>query len=78
MDKGKNNFIPIEDTPEVKSFIYQQIVEFEPFLTASSRISIVSKGSANLSSKQTQAHRIQISIKEGGSILVEEGTSENI
>ncbi|MEY4615745.1 MAG: hypothetical protein RJB66_705 [Pseudomonadota bacterium] len=79
MDRKKSNAVPIEESPEVKSFIYQQIADFEPFLTESSLISVISKnqddfGYVNDPSK----HTISISIKENGVSLEEEGTSENI
>ena len=43
VEKKQVQTVPIEETPEVKSFIYQQIVDFEPFLTSSSLVSVISK-----------------------------------
>jgi ribosomal subunit interface protein len=77
MRKGYET-VSIEDTPEVKSFIYQQIVDFEPFLTSSSLVSVVSKSSENVRKKNAQAHNILITIKENGVSLEEEGSSDNI
>lgn len=71
--------VPIEDSPEVKSFIYQQIVDFEPFLTESSLISVISKNQDEFGlPKDPSVHTISISIKENGVSLEEEGSSENI
>lgn len=79
MDKKRSEVVPIEESPEVKSFIYQQIVDFEPFLTPTSMVSVVSKNAKEKSGKKKQLrHQIQISIKEDGVSLVEVGSSENI
>lgn len=80
MDKKSMAQIPIEETPEVKSFIYQQIVEFEPFLTPSSLVSVISKNDETPKNKKKadKIHRVLISIKENGVRLEEEGSSENI
>lgn len=78
---GGASAVPIEESPEVKSFIYQQIVDFEPFLTPTSLVSVVSKNPENLISKNSRKgvrHQIQISIRENGVSLDEYGTSENI
>lgn len=79
MENRKLEMVPIEETPEVKSFIYQQIVDFEPFLTETSLVSVVSKSPEDYRKvKGTQAHTILISIRENGVSLEEEATSENI
>jgi len=77
---GGASAVPIEESPEVKSFIYQQIVDFEPFLTPTSLVSVVSKNPEPLSKKKRNEvrHQIQISIKENGVSIDEFGTSENI
>ena len=72
------NELPIEDNPEVKSFIYQQIVDFEPFLTPASMISVVSRPLDEVSVSAGKKHHILITIKENGVSLEEEGASENI
>lgn len=78
MENRKLGTIPIEDTPEVKSFIYQQISDFEPFLTSSSLVSVVSKEPNEIKHREPRAHNILISIKEDGVSLQEEGSSDNI
>ncbi len=81
MEKRQSEIVEIEETPEVKSFIYQQIVDFEPFLTAKSLISVISKKPEEVDRgkrKNQHHHQIQITIKEDGISLMEEGTSENI
>ena len=74
--------LPIEETAEVKSFIYQQIIDFEPFLTESSLISVISKNPEippwGASSASRKVHTIVMSIRENGVSLEEEGASENI
>lgn len=81
MDKKQLETAAIEESPEVKSFIYQQIADFEPFLTASSLVSVVAKNQEEFNEfgdPGTGVHRIVISIKENGVILEEEGSSPNI
>lgn len=80
MNKKQTEVVPIEESPEVKSFIYQQMVDFEPFLTPTSLVSVISKNASEKSGKKKQQmrHQIQISIKEDGVSLVEVGSSENI
>lgn len=80
----------LEDTPEVKSYIYQQISEFEPFITPETVVSVISKDPEKLIPKyeaediefdaenlKTQ-YRIAISLKEGGAKLAAEGMDKNI
>lgn len=69
---------PIEENPEVKSFIYQQIVDFEPFLTESTMVTVVSRAPEDQSQVAPAVHNILFSIRENGVSLEEEGTSENI
>jgi ribosomal subunit interface protein len=78
MEKRQSPALLIEETPEVKSFIYQQIVDFEPFLTSTSLVSVISKTPEERPKKRAQFHNILITIKENGVSLEEEGSSENI
>lgn len=79
MSQKQNLSLPIEESPEVKSFIYQQIVDFEPFLTESTMVSVVSKFDENEKRRSGPLrHNIQFSINENGVTLAEEGSSENI
>lgn len=79
-----------ESSPEVKSFIYQQIQDFESFMTPKSIINVVSKrvdGDESIGQKEepdqyTQNepifYKVAISIVEASSILEEEAISSNI
>jgi ribosome-associated translation inhibitor RaiA len=80
----------IEDTPEVKSYIYQMISEFEPFITPETVVSVISKDPKKLV-RQYEAEdiefdmedlksqfRISISLKEGDAKLRAEGLDKNI
>lgn len=53
----------IEESPEVKAFIYQQIVEFEPYVTPSTKIAVVAKDPMKLNS-QIDAEEQGISAEE--------------
>jgi hypothetical protein len=69
--------------PEVKAFIYQTIIEFEPFITPSTLISVIAKDPKK-SSKSTQnisdnqIWRISITLSEDGTTLEEEASDANI
>jgi ribosome-associated translation inhibitor RaiA len=80
----------MEDTPEVKSYIYQQISEFEPFITPETVVSVISKDPKKLVRRyeldetefdyedlRTQ-YRISISLKEGDAKLIAEGLDKDI
>jgi ribosome-associated translation inhibitor RaiA len=80
----------MEDTPEVKSYIYQQISEFEPFITPETVVSVISKDPRKLIRKYEaeeiefdletlmNQYRISISLKEGEAKLVAEGMDQDI
>jgi ribosome-associated translation inhibitor RaiA len=70
----------IEQNSEVKSFIYQQIVDLQPYLTPTSRVSVTSQidEADYLAGLPPKVHHILISIQEDGARLEEEGSSENI
>jgi len=80
MENKSKSQVPIEETPEVKSFIYQQIIDFEPFLTPSSHVAVTAKKNNTINSNNgtSKVHCVLISIKENGVHLQEEGKSENI
>lgn len=74
--------------PEVKSYIYQTILEFEPYTTAETTVTIVAKdptkligqeGLSDLDSKSIRTKwRIAIVISEDGAHIEEEGMHEEI
>jgi ribosome-associated translation inhibitor RaiA len=80
----------LEDSPEVKSYIYQQITEFEPYVTPDTVIAVVSKDPVKLalqyeaegkeiSNEDLRSHyRISITLKEGDAKIAAEGVDRNI
>ncbi len=75
----------LEQNPEVKSHIYQQIMEFEPFVTPDTVISVIAKDPAKLALQYesenkefdpvelSKMYRISISLAEDGGKLEAEG-----
>lgn len=79
MNQKVNKRRRIEESPEVKSFIYQQIVDFEPFLTDSTQVSVVSRPPEDpQNNSEAGLHNILFSINENGVSIEEEGCSDNI
>jgi len=80
----------IEDSPEVKSYIYQQILEFEPFVTQETVISVISKDPKRLALQyeaegkevdmdDLRSHfRISITLSEGEAKIAAEGVDKDI
>ena len=80
----------IEQNPEVKSFIYQQIVEFEPFVTPQTVVAVVARDPRKLAlqyeaegkefskSDLKKLFRIAIVLKEGETTIEAEGVHEDI
>lgn len=80
----------IQDSPEVKAFIYQVISDFAPFVTPETIVAVVAKDPlkageelladfAELSKKETQSlHRISITLKEGDSKIEAEAVDRDI
>lgn len=80
----------IEQSPEVKSYIYQQITEFEPFITPDTVISVIARDPRKLMLQlETDGHfiepeklskmfRIAIVLKEGDTHIQEEGLHDDI
>ncbi len=79
-----------EDSPEVKSYIYQQISEFEPYITPETVVEVVSKDPTKLTLQyetegkdfdldDLRSHfRISISLNEGGAKINAEGVDKDI
>lgn len=80
----------IEKNPEVKAYIYQQISEFEPFVTPQTVIAVVARDPKKLAlqyeaegksfSKKDlkKLYRIAIVIQESGTSVEAEGVHQNI
>ncbi len=80
----------LEQNSEVKSYIYQQILEFEPFVTAETVVAVIAKdprklslqlesdGKIDLIDKLPRMYRIAIVLKEGDTKIQDEGLSEDI
>jgi ribosome-associated translation inhibitor RaiA len=76
----------IQSSPEIKSFIYQQILEFDPFVTPQTLILVIARDPSvneveldgrNLDSEK-KLHRIAIVLKEDESTIEAEALHENI
>jgi ribosome-associated translation inhibitor RaiA len=77
-------------SPEVKSYIYQTIMEFEPFSTPQTVVAVIAKDPLKLHSKTNEngeimdrsvlkdMHRISITLSEEGSKIEDEGLHEDI
>ena len=80
----------IKDNPEVKSFIYQQIAEFDGFVTPDTVVTVVARDPRKLAlqyeaegKEYTKAglkklYRIAIVLKEGDASVEAEGVNEDI
>lgn len=80
----------IEESPEVKSYIYQQIMEFEPYVTPQTVVAVIAKNPKKLALQyeaegrdvdlqDLASHfRISISLKEGDAKITAEGVDKNI
>lgn len=82
--------VAIEDSPEVKSYIYQMISEFEPYVTPQTVVSVIAKDPSKLAlqyeadGKEFDAeglkslYRISITLKEGDAKIAAEGVDKDI
>ncbi len=80
----------LDENPEIRSFIYQQIVDFENFVTPQTVVAVMAKDPLKLIAKLeadgetvnrrklSKMHRIAIVLKEDDTKLQEEGLHENI
>lgn len=91
MDTPFKPQIELKDlSAEVTSYIYQVILEFEPFLTETTKVAVVSKNPMQLLSsddseeilidkkKLAKMYRIAISLTEDGTEISEEGFHEDL
>lgn len=82
--------VALEDSPEVKSYIYQMITEFEPYITPQTVIAVVAKDPTKLAlqyeaegkefeMEDLKSHyRISISLKEDNAKIAAEGVDKDI
>lgn len=80
----------IEQNPEVKSFIYQQISEFEPFVTPQTIVAVLARDPKKLAIQYEtdgkeftreglkKLYRIAIVLNESGATVEAEGVHEDI
>jgi hypothetical protein len=80
----------LDENPEIRSFIYQQIVDFEPFVTPQTLVAVMAKDPLKLAAslesegqevnrrKLSKMYRIQIVLKEDETKIQEEGLHEDI
>lgn len=86
----KSSFDLSNVSPEVKSYIYQTILEFEPYTTSETVVAVVAKDPLKLISQLEadgqdydrvelkKMYRISISLTEDGAKIEEEGLAEDI
>lgn len=80
----------IQNDPDLKSFVYQQIAEFQPYVTPSTVAAVIAKdpqklamefevkGQGRSSSQLASLHRVAIRLKDGESTIQQEAHHENI
>lgn len=80
----------LENNPEVKSYIYQQITEFEPYISSETIFAVVAKDPTQLADQfepegdkydqmnLAELYRISISLTENGTTIEAEGVSKDI
>lgn len=80
----------LDENPEIRSFIYQQIVDFENFVTPQTMVSVMAKDPLKLvakleadgetvnKKKLSKMYRISIVLKEEDTKIQEEGLHEDI
>jgi ribosome-associated translation inhibitor RaiA len=80
----------LDENPEIRSFIYQQIVDFENFVTPQTMVSVMAKDPMKLQAKLeadgetvnkkklSKMYRIAIVLKEDDTKIQEEGLHEDI
>jgi len=86
MDQNDN--INADSNNEVQSFIYQQIAEFEPFITPKTLVMVIarnpdfqnedSQAEAYITDEKKQIHRIAIVLKEDEATIEAEAFHDNI
>ncbi|RYZ78602.1 MAG: hypothetical protein EOP06_28750, partial [Proteobacteria bacterium] len=82
--------VEIEDSPEVKSYTYQQLHELSPYITPQTEITVMMKDPAKLALQfetdgkdydavaLSELFRISISLKEGDAKITSEGLDKDV
>ena len=82
--------LELDENPEIRSFVYQQILEFEPYVTPQTIVAVIAKDPLKMSSqliaqgqeisKQelSKMYRIAITLKEDGSQIREEALHADV
>ncbi|MGZ3742383.1 MAG: hypothetical protein ACXWRE_11530 [Pseudobdellovibrionaceae bacterium] len=82
--------IALEDSPEVKSYVYQQIAEFQPYITPQTVVAVILKDPTKLALQyETEGrgheienlksfYRISITLREGKAKIAAEGVDKDI
>lgn len=82
--------LELDENPEIRSFVYQQILEFEPYVTPQTIVAVIAKDPLKMRSqliaegqeisKQELAkmYRIAITLKEDGSQIHEEALHSDV
>jgi len=80
----------IQDDPDLKSFVYQQIAEFQPYVTPTTVAAVIAKdpqklavelelkGQGRSASQLALLHRVAIRLRDGDSSIQQEAYHENI
>lgn len=80
----------IQNDPDLKSFVYQQIAEFHPYVTPSTIAAVIAKDPQKLAmefelkgqwrsaGQLALLHRVSIRLKDGDSTIQQEAHHENI
>jgi len=82
--------LELDENPEIRSFVYQQILEFEPYVTPQTVVAVIAKDPLKMRSqliaegqeisKQelSKMYRIAITLKEDGSQIHEEALHSDV
>jgi ribosome-associated translation inhibitor RaiA len=82
--------LELDQNPEIRSFVYQQILEFEPYVTPQTIVAVIAKDPLKMRSqliaegqeisKQelSKMYRIAITLKEDGSQIHEEALHSDV
>jgi len=76
----------LETHPDVKAFIYQQMVEFDPFVSPNTKVTVIAKNPKKKHSDfkgedetpSVELHRIAVVLSEDGASIKAEGSHQNI
>lgn len=82
--------LELDENPEIRSFVYQQILEFEPYVTPQTIVAVIAKDPLKVRSKLlaegqeiskkelSKMYRIAITLKEDGSQIQEEALHTDV